>query len=182
MRRSLIATALAATLLLAGCSNGSQPGPGAAGTTPASTSSPAGGTGSPGASSPGATAVSPKPGGSPTGGTIAPTVSPTLPATLDKTCVQRGVAADRQGLTVQTKKDAGVVYLTMYSDGSSASSNPALASGGAGAGEADAGGRYRVSWVVPAAAPLGEANLVVASGGAGARLPFVVVEAGQPCP
>ncbi|MGH2728186.1 MAG: hypothetical protein ACRDKS_14550, partial [Actinomycetota bacterium] len=183
MRRALVATTVTATLLLAGCSDGNPPEPGARGTTPAGTTSQGKGTtGTPGATSPGPAATSPNPGGGsgspqPTG--TFPTAAP-LDASIDKTCVQRGVGSDLQGLTVHVQAGDTVVYLTFYSDGRSASNDPSL--GGGGGGAADGSGTFRRTWVVPATAPLGKARVVASSGNAGAQFPFTVIDPGQACP
>lgn len=184
MKRTLTGTVLAAVVLLAGCGSNA-PEPVGGGTTPpgAATSSPGTGTSTPGAATPlpGATT----PGGA-IGGSVAPQPTGTIPtaapldATLDKTCVQRGVASDPQGLAVHVKPGAGVSYMTFYSDGSSAQTEPPP--GGGGGGLADATGTFRRTWVVPATAPLGTARVVVASENAGAQLPFTVIDVGQPCP
>ena len=186
MRRTLLVAAIVA-LMASGCSSRVALQPGAAGTTPGGTISPRP---SNGAVSPTTTTV-PKPGTgtakkSPGGATPTPTgtqgVTQPLDATLDKPCVHRGVATDLQGLTIHTNPDVGVGYVTRYSDGSSAASDPALAGGGQGGGFTDSSGTFRATWVVPAAAPLGEATVLIGSENKAAFPTFIVVAAGQACP
>ena len=106
-------------------------------------------------------------------------------ATLDAACVRRGVASDRQGVTVKTDPQGPASYVTVYSDGSTITDRPEeYSSGGQGGGFADQTGTYRDTWVVPAAAPTGRAvvRVVVAGRSTPIDLPFTVVAQTGRCP
>jgi hypothetical protein len=74
-------------------------------------------------------------------------------------------AKDTQGITIITSPGGPASFGTVYSDGSSITDRPDdYASGGQGAGFADADGRFRRTWQVPSAAPLGVATVNVNTG------------------
>jgi hypothetical protein len=91
---------------------------------------------------------------------------------------------DRQGLTVETDPGGQVGYQTVYSDGTSIVDKPQqYQSGGQGGGYADSAGRFRDTWVVPAAAPLGTATVyMLVPGHQPIKLKFTIVGTGGHCP
>jgi hypothetical protein len=87
---------------------------------------------------------------------------------------------------VHGKPTEGVIYSSVYSDGSNELSNPAYKTG-YGNGQTDAAGAYHTTWVIPTDAPLGPAKVNVITGSAVptrqmVSLPYAVVDKKAPCP
>jgi hypothetical protein len=184
------AMALALVLTLAACggskvpSAGSTPNPSTGTGTPGATTGTSGGTattstagstsgttGATGAN--GSTSTAPRPSASGSGGSF---------FVLDRACARRGV--DRQGLTGQTQPHKPYGYETFYSDGNPYFGPDPSESPPGNGGSTDSGpdGRFRATWVVPAAAPVGDAVVRVNTVEGLHDLPFKVVAQTEQCP
>ncbi|HVL91478.1 MAG TPA: hypothetical protein VM841_14720 [Actinomycetota bacterium] len=171
--------ALVALIALAACSGdpsvGDRASPRASSPPPAAASSPA-------TAMEGRTGGSPSPGTAPGAG-VAPSAqasASTVAASLARPCVPAG---QTQTMTVTGLKPNEVTgYSTQYSDGSNELTNKSYTSG-FGNGVAGPNGRYETTWVVPAAAPAGRAEVLViwASGTEPLRVSFMIPAGGQGC-
>lgn len=100
-------------------------------------------------------------------------------ASLDKTCVRRGV--DTQGITIRTKPKGPAGYNTLYSDGSHAADGTSNYRTGYGGGFADDSGTWRQTWVVADNAPTGIAVVRAVSQDGPMDLSFRIVAQNQSC-
>jgi hypothetical protein len=106
---------------------------------------------------------------------------PHATASLNRTCVRRGI--DPLILTVHTEPNQVAGYSTEYSNHTNSLTNPEYKSGGDGYGKAGPDGVYTATWVVPATAPAGDAILrVLAVSDVMPELHFKVVLQTGTCP
>lgn len=180
-RASSIAAALLVSALLAACGGDdpeAQPTPGGTGTPTTSATGTPGTTGSPqpGKTSTAAPSAQPSATKQPSPGSTDPGSS----ATLDLGCARRGV--DVQGVTILTKPGGPAGFNTLYSDGSSSVDGTSSYDDGFGGGFADAQGRFRDTFTVPANAPLGVATVKIVTQDGGIDVRYTVVASGGSCP
>ncbi|MGH2793765.1 MAG: hypothetical protein ACRDKG_05625, partial [Actinomycetota bacterium] len=163
---------------LGACGSNAEP-PGAAGTSPAATTATS--------PQPSTSAGKPKPPTSepkdrpsvkatPTGSSTAPAWS----VVLDLKCARQG--ADVQGITFQTQPGGPAGFNTIYSDGSNSVDGKSNYTSGFGGGFADAKGVWRMTWTVPANAPLGVATVRTTSQDGSLDVKYTVVAQTGTCP